>query len=158
MAPVAGSPPNIGEMMLAMPWPISSTLGLCRSLLMRSETTADINDSIAPSIATVKAGPSSPVTSLACQCGITRCGKPLGIPPTKRVPIVSTGSFRRYAATVAPSMATIGPGIRLEKARHSSITATVHTASNVARADQVGDEAAKAFIRFASWRPKKSLI
>ena len=34
MAPVAGNPPNIGEKKLATPWPISSTLGLCRSLLM----------------------------------------------------------------------------------------------------------------------------
>ena len=60
IAPVAGKPPNIGEKMLAMPCAISSTLGLCRSSLMRSATTADISDSIAPSIATVKAGPSSP--------------------------------------------------------------------------------------------------
>ena len=60
IAPVAGSPPNIGDMMFATPWPISSTFGLWRSLLMRSETTADISDSIAPSIATVNAGPSSP--------------------------------------------------------------------------------------------------
>ena len=94
MAPVAGKPPNIGEKMLAMPWPISSTLGLWRSLLMRSETTADISDSIAPSMATVKAGPSRPWTRLACQCGIAKWGRPLGIPP-KRVPIVSTGSLSR---------------------------------------------------------------
>ena len=60
IAPVAGKPPNIGETILAIPCPINSTLGLCRSWLMRSETTADISDSIAPSIATVKAGPSSP--------------------------------------------------------------------------------------------------
>ena len=60
IAPVAGSPPNMGETMLATPCAISSTLGLWRSLLMRSDTTADMSDSIAPSIATVKAGPSSP--------------------------------------------------------------------------------------------------
>jgi hypothetical protein len=30
------------------------------ALLMRSDTTADISDSIAPSMATVSAGPSSP--------------------------------------------------------------------------------------------------
>ena len=41
--------------MLATPWPTSSTFGLCLSPLMRSETTADISDSIAPSIATVMA-------------------------------------------------------------------------------------------------------
>src|SRR6266704_3119387 len=54
MAPVAGSPPKSGETMLATPWPINSTLGLCLSLLMRSETTADMSDSMAPSMATVK--------------------------------------------------------------------------------------------------------
>src|SRR5580704_15550800 len=56
MAPVAGSPPNRGDRMLAIPWPTSSTFGLCLSPLMRSETTADISDSIAPSMATVMAG------------------------------------------------------------------------------------------------------
>ena len=60
IAPVAGNPPNMGEKIFAMPCPNSSTLGLCRSLLMRSDTTADISDSIAPSMATVNAGPSNP--------------------------------------------------------------------------------------------------
>ena len=60
IAPVAGNPPNIGDAMLATPCAINSTLGLCWSLLMRSDTTADISDSIAPSIATVTAGPSRP--------------------------------------------------------------------------------------------------
>ena len=79
--------------------------------------------------------------------------------------MVSTGSFRTTAATVAPSMATIAPGIRLEMARHSRITATVPAASSVACRDQVGAAAASAFIRsqnslgtLARCRPKKSLI
>src|SRR6266403_2129806 len=59
IAPVAGSPPNRGETIFAMPCPINSTLGLCLSLLMRSETTADMSDSIAPSIATVNAAEKS---------------------------------------------------------------------------------------------------
>src|ERR1700737_2268317 len=37
IAPVAGSPPKSGEKMLAMPWPTSSTFGLCLSPLMRSQ-------------------------------------------------------------------------------------------------------------------------
>jgi len=94
MAPVAGSPPNMGDIILATPWPMSSTLGLWRSLLMRSETTADMSDSIAPSMATVKAGPSRPWIKSVRNLGITRCGSPLGIPP-KRVPIVSTGSLKK---------------------------------------------------------------
>src|SRR6185369_9906532 len=130
---------------------------------MRSDTTADISDSIAPSIATVNAGPSSPCTSPACHRGITRWGKPFGIPPNLD-PIVSTGILRRYAATVTPNIATIGPGMRPAIARHTSITATVPAASNVARHDQVGAEAANAFIlsqnspgTFGSFSPKKSL-
>ncbi len=60
MAPVAGNPPNMGEAMLATPCAISSTFGLCLSPDMRSATTADISDSIAPNIATVIAGEINP--------------------------------------------------------------------------------------------------
>ena len=55
-APVAGNPPKIGDTMLATPWAMSSTFGLCRSFPIRSATTADISDSMAPSMATVSAG------------------------------------------------------------------------------------------------------
>ena len=64
--------------MLATPWPMSSTLGLWWSLLMRSETTADMRDSIAPSMATVRAGPSRPWIRSARNRGITKWGKPGG--------------------------------------------------------------------------------
>ena len=60
IAPVAGSPPTSGDAMLASPCATSSMLELCRSPLIRSATTADISDSIAPSIATVTAGMISP--------------------------------------------------------------------------------------------------
>src|ERR1700687_552780 len=96
-------------------------------------------------MATVNAGPSKPWTNPACQLGITNCGSPLGIPP-KREPIVSAGILRRYTATVAPSIATIGPGMRLETARHKRKTATVQPATNAARGDHVGAAAASAFI------------
>ena len=46
-------------------------VGLCRSPLMRSATTADISDSIAPSIATVRAGTSRPRISSGRNVG--RC-------------------------------------------------------------------------------------
>src|SRR6266404_973269 len=62
-------------------------------------------------------------------------------------------------------MATIGPGMRPETARHASITANVPTATSVARNDQVGAAAASAFIRsqnspgtLCKCNPKKSLI
>jgi len=56
IAPVAGRPPTIGDTMLATPWATSSTFGLWRSPPSLSATTADISDSMAPSIATVNAG------------------------------------------------------------------------------------------------------
>ena len=56
IAPVAGNPPKRGDRILAKPCATSSTLGLCWSPLMRSATTADMSDSIAPSRATVIAG------------------------------------------------------------------------------------------------------
>ena len=59
IAPVAGNPPTSGERMFATPCAINSTLGLCLSLLILSDTTADMSDSIAPSIATVSAGENS---------------------------------------------------------------------------------------------------
>src|SRR5579885_2266258 len=56
MAPVAGSPPKSGEKILATPCPISSTFGLCLSLLILSETTADISDSMAPALTVAMLG------------------------------------------------------------------------------------------------------
>ena len=102
IAPVAGNPPKSGETMLATPWAINSTFGLCLSLLMRSETTADISDSIAPSMATVNAGRQQ-LAQRRCSAiaGIANVGRPLGIPP-KRVPMVSTGTCSRVTAMVAP--------------------------------------------------------
>ena len=106
IAPVAGSPPNSGERMLATPWPTSSTFGLCLSPLMRSETTADISDSIAPSMATVMAGEMSGRSRSTRKCGITSLGNPDGMPP-KRVPMVSTGSLNATTAAVPANRATM---------------------------------------------------
>src|SRR5207245_7694224 len=77
MAPVAGRPPNMGEKMLATPWPINSTLGLWRSLVMRSETTADMSDLIGPSIATVKGGRSRQWLRMVVNQGACRWDKEL---------------------------------------------------------------------------------
>ena len=90
MAPVAGSPPKIGETTLAMPCATSSTLGLCLSPLMRSETTADSSDSRAPSSATVKRRRQQAEHEVRDgTAGRCSDGRPLGMPP-KRLPIVST--------------------------------------------------------------------
>ena len=106
IAPVAGSPPNSGERMLATPWPTSSTFGLCLSPLMRSETTADISDSMAPSMATVMAGEMSGRSRSTRKCGMINLGNPEGMPP-KRVPMVSTGSLKTTTAAVPANRATM---------------------------------------------------
>ena len=79
---------------------------------------------------TVKAGPSRLWIKSARNLGIARCGSPLGIPP-KRVPIVSTGSLKKYTASVPRIRATIGPGMRAETARQTIRVRTVNTASAV---------------------------
>ena len=89
MAPVAGRPPMSGETTLATPCATSSTLGLCRSPPSRSATTADISDSMAPSMAIVSAGEISPTIRSALNLGTCMAGRPDGMPPN-RVPIVST--------------------------------------------------------------------
>src|ERR1700722_8284246 len=99
MAPVAGSPPNKGDRMLAIPWATSSTFELCLSPLMRSETTADIKDSIAPSIAIVMAGEIRGRIRSRRNCGILRVGNRDGI-PQNRVQIVATGSLKTTTAAV----------------------------------------------------------
>ncbi len=76
--------------MFATPCAINSTFGLCWSPLMRSATTADINDSIAPSIATVMAGEIKLLIVAYSNTGTCSRGNPEGMPP-KRVPTVSTG-------------------------------------------------------------------
>ena len=77
-----------------------------------SETTADMSDSMAPSMATVKAGASNGRVMLNCNWGKLKAGSPLGMPP-KRLPMVSTGSDgKRTTATVPSSSATIEPGTR----------------------------------------------
>ena len=55
MAPVTGIPPKKGTTMLATPWAMSSVFELCRSPVTPSATVAESGDSMAPSMAMVKA-------------------------------------------------------------------------------------------------------
>ena len=105
-APVAGNPPNNGDTMLATPCANSSVLGLWRSPPMRSATTADNNDSIAPSMATVTAGDSSVSISSGRKSGILNAGSPDGMPPN-RDPIVDTSSCSTAAPMVPANNATM---------------------------------------------------
>ena len=60
MAPVTGIPPKNGTTMLAAPCAMSSVLELWRSPVTPSATVAESSDSMAPSMAMVKAGGSRP--------------------------------------------------------------------------------------------------
>jgi hypothetical protein len=106
IAPAAGSPPNSGESMLATPWARSSTFGLCLSPVMRSDTTADISDSMAPSMATVMARDIKGCSRSMRNWGTLSVGRPDGMPP-ERVPIVSTGSLKMTTAAVPRNRATM---------------------------------------------------
>ena len=79
---------------------------------MRSATTADSSDSIAPSIATVTAGDSSVSISSGRKSGTWKCGSPDGMPPN-REPIVATSSCSASAAAVPANSATMYAGTRL---------------------------------------------
>ncbi len=73
---------------------------------MRSATTADISDSIAPSMATVSAGLKSTEMSSGRNAGTTNRGQPPGMPPNF-VPMVSTGRPATATTAVPPSSATM---------------------------------------------------
>ena len=139
IAPVAGRPPNSGDSTFASPCAVSSTFGSCLSPDIRSATTAESSDSIAPSIATVSAGDSSVRTSSGLNAGIRSAGRPPGTRPN-REPIVST--WRPLAATIAEpaSSAMMLPGMRRETRRQPRMTAMVPSASTVAAPDAVPAE------------------
>jgi hypothetical protein len=77
----AGNPPNTGATTFAIPWPISSWFELWRVPAIPSAITADNRDSIAPSIAIVKAGPINSTKRAAVISDRCTVGNPLGIPP-----------------------------------------------------------------------------
>ena len=88
---------------------------------MRSATTAESSDSIAPSIATVNAGRKRVGIRPGRNCGIATCGSPDGMPPN-RLPTVSTPPPRISTAAVPPTSATIAPGTRGRKRRSRIIS------------------------------------
>jgi hypothetical protein len=125
---------------------------------------ADINDSIAPSIATVIAGTISPPMSSGRNAGMWRVGSPAGMPPN-RLPMVSTGSPSATTAAVPATRAMIVPGTRFETRVRIRMIASDATASAVACPDQVPAAPASARRRGrnspgtrSSCKPKKSRI
>jgi hypothetical protein len=150
IAPVAGSPPKSGEAMLAIPCAKSSTLELCRPPVSRSATTADISDSIAPSIATVSVGDSSVRIRSGRKRGMWNAGRPDGMPPN-RVPIVSTPRWAALTITVPATRATTYPGTRGTYRFHTTMSRTTPIPTAAVRGD-----AAPTFRASTSTRPMKS--
>ncbi len=81
ITPVQGIPPKIPMAILAMPCPINSWLESCRSSIMPSDTTAESNDSIAPSTAMVMAAGTSERHASKDRLGQCGVGKDRGISP-----------------------------------------------------------------------------
>ena len=79
---------------------------------MPSATTAESNDSMAPSIAIVKAGPISMMIWENERSGMANDGSPGAMPP-KALPMVATpGICNTACSAVAMTIATSGPGTR----------------------------------------------
>ena len=90
--------------MLATPCATSSTFGLWRSPLIRSATTADSSDSIAPSIATVRAGDEQREDQVRPELRHVQRRQARSGCRRSAMPIVSTGSAD--AATRRPCRAS----------------------------------------------------
>ena len=134
---------------------------------MRSATTAESSDSIAPSIATVRAGDSSVRIRSTRNAGTCSVGRPLGTPPN-RLPMVSTGSPAGSADAVPAISATMVPGRRRDTRRQrAGSPAMVSSAEQRGRAPRPCPHAAASTLqrgrgtpraRSGVCRPKKSRI
>jgi hypothetical protein len=106
-------PPSRPEATFATPWAINSWLESCRSSIMPSATTAHSNDSIAASMAMVKAGRNRFGSSTQLMCGRVSGGNVWGMPPNC-VPMVATpkrvSRCPNTTATVPSAIATMLPG------------------------------------------------
>ncbi len=98
--------------MLARPWPISSWFELCRVPAMPSATTADSSDSMAPSMAMVKADGSRATSRSMLTAGSTKRGRPTGISPNVLPMVATVGKANMAWTAVAATSAITGPGTR----------------------------------------------
>ena len=121
IAPVAGIPPKKGTTIFAIPCAISSVLELCLSEITPSATIADNNDSIAPSIAIVKAaGINDRITlhvdspSARFNSGNIGAGTPVGnsyMSPIVFISSIPANFFNNHTTSVIITIATNEPGI-----------------------------------------------
>ena len=141
MAPVAGIPPNNGVTMLATPCATSSMLDRCLDPIMPSATTADSSDSMAPSIAMVKAGATRFRMSANASCGNTGRGR-AELSSPNRLPTVSTGRCNNCTATVVTMSATNGEGRRrLIRGHPTTMTSATTPTPSAAGVNEIALEA-----------------
>ena len=112
IAPVAGIPPKRADIIFPIPCPINSAFDLCLLPIIPSETTAESRDSIAASIAIVKAGNIISRTKENDNDGIEKLGSPDLI--VYKSPIVFTGNLQYATKSVVTKIATNDPGIFFE--------------------------------------------
>ncbi|MCR3750310.1 hypothetical protein LX88_004297 [Lentzea californiensis] len=131
MAAVAGTPPNIGVMTFAMPWPKSSRSGSWRWFtLMPSATVADSRLSRAASAATATADGSSDHSASRSRKDSDGAGSNAG-----NVPIRGTGRDRVSATTVPAATASSENGIAgLQRAPTSMMRTTPPARATAGRA------------------------
>src|SRR5690606_31611171 len=127
MAPVAGIPPSNPENTFAAPWATNSILERWRPPIMPSATTADNNDSILPNKAMAIAGWINACMVCMSISGITGMESLLGISP-KLDSMVSTGRLNQFTTSVLRTMATIEPGILLDRREKFKDISTVPAA------------------------------
>ena len=124
--------------------------GLCRSPLIRSATTADISDSIAPSIATVSAGRMRTGISAALNGGIEASRQARRDPAEARADRLDVETEERAAATVPPTSAMTVPGMRGYRRRSTIIPASAQPARIVAVGEIVDALRARPTMRAAN--------
>ena len=110
---------------------------------MPSATTADSNDSMAPSNANAIASGSTVHAFSSENAGQAGNGNSLGMPP-KRVPMVSTGSDSAHVANAAAATANRMPGQVGRHWRSTAMMAMLNTATLTAEALTVGSPRASA--------------
>ena len=139
MAPVAGIPPKSGVTRFAIPCPISSLFELWRSPITPSATAAESKDSMAPSIAMVRAGCTSPFRVVQESAGTSAPGISElieNLSPMVSMVCTPAYSLRRRARIVVTIIAISEPGIfllsfgsRTMMSRLTTPITTVHESS-----------------------------
>ena len=126
---------------------MSSTLGLCFRPLMRSDTTADMSDSIAPSMATVIAGEISGPQQVGTKLRNDQCRQAGRNSAETRADRFHRAAGRMTTMVVPTKSATMYPGTLFTYRVQAMMSSSAQTPSAVAVSDSVRKLAARTAIR-----------